>query len=433
MLILAEGGLAVTTPDRRTLVTALCGSVGAAVLFALACPPFGFSAAAWAVPGVLLVTARRLTNRQAFEAGFLFGILSAALIARWLPESIAIGLQVSPLAASLLVYGVVSVVVGIPCGLMTMGYAFASRRVSRADLPIVGTFFWLSAEWFRAQFLGWELLGHTQFRELWLIQIADLGGVFAVSFVLILVSLSVAELASCVLGRRLRLRHALRRLVLPLATLAVAFVYGGEARVLYQTAPVSSPVSEIGTARTLHARIMPASFSSSANAGRPELHVRQISTIRDSGIKVSPVLCRDLLDQHLVHRLVAGGADVLINNCRVPWLADANSGASEQHLALAVFRAVESRRFLVRSTNSGDSQLITAFGATRTEPPRGESLTISNRMSHYVKWGDHWILAGFGFAMIAIGRGRRRGRRDGSGDDSCDTRRGNPPGEPTQA
>jgi len=312
----------------------------------------------------------------------------------------------------LLAYGVVSLVVGVPSGLMTMGYAFASRRVSRADLPIVGTFLWLGSEWIRAQFLGWELLGHTQFRELWLIQIADLGGVFAVSFVVVLVSLSVAELASGGLGRHLPVRHALRRLALPLATLIVAFAYGADARLLYRAAPVAASVAEIGAVRDRSAQVVPVSLSSVANIGRPELHVRQISTVGHSGIKVGPVLCRDLLDRHLVHRLVAGGADVLISNCRVPWLADANSGASEQHLALAVFRAVESRRFLVRSTNSGDSQLVTAVGATRTEPPRGESLTISNRMSHYVRWGDHWILAGFGLAMIVTGRGRRQGARD---------------------
>ncbi len=132
-----------------------------------------------------------------------------------------------------------------------------------------------------------------------------------------------------------------------------------------------------------------------------------MSTIEQNGVRVSPLLCEDVLDAALVHSVVAEGADVLINNCRVPWLADANTGAADQHLALAVFRSVESRRFLVRSTNHGDGELITASGETLTEKPSGQSMTISNDTTRYMQYGDRWLFLGFGMSLVVVGRARR--------------------------
>ena len=72
------------------------------------------------------------------------------------------------------------------------------------------------------------------------------------------------------------------------------------------------------------------------------------------------------------------------------------SAAAQQHLAVAVFRSVESRRFIVRSTNDSAGELITALGETYSSRPRGESLIISHENTRYMRWGDNWILFGFG-------------------------------------
>lgn len=406
-----------STPDKRSLYLGLLGSAMAAVLFALSCPPFEYAAAAWVVPGLLLVSARRLPYRHAFEAGFMFGVLSAGLIGRWLPESLVLGFELTPLAASLVAYGAISVGIGLPCGLLTLGYAYASRRVSAIDLPLVGTFFWLAAEWLREQYLGWALLGHSQFRELWLIQIADLGGVFAVSFVIALVSISVAELVAAMTHRAVGFAAGARALALPLAALLITLQYGAGARALYEDG-FWNEVSTIESSDDFAMPLLQATWTEdapsplravvdSAPPTRPELHVREVSTIEESGVRVSPLLCEDVLTAGVVHEIVADGADVMINNCRVPWLADADNGAAEQHLAVAVFRSVESRRFLVRATNHGPGELITASGRTLSEKPSGQTISIAAGTTRYLRHGNTWLLAGFGVALVVVGRGRR--------------------------
>jgi len=55
---------------------------------------------------------------------------------------------------------------------------------------------WVALEFIRAHLFsgfGWAMLGHTQFRNIWLIQIADKTGVYGVSFLVILVNLLLFE------------------------------------------------------------------------------------------------------------------------------------------------------------------------------------------------------------------------------------------------
>src|SRR5437660_6307120 len=84
--------------------------------------------------------------------------------------------------------------------------------------------------------MPWELLGHTQFRHLTIVQIADLGGVYAVSFVMALASVAGAELLRE--GRATgRARPWRARLALPAAVLLATCAYGAYARRLYAASP----------------------------------------------------------------------------------------------------------------------------------------------------------------------------------------------------
>jgi len=77
-------------------------------------------------------------------------------------------------------------------------------------------------------------------------------------------------------------------------------------------------------------------------------------------VPISVFICFEALFPDHVRNLVARGPRLLVNLSDDSWFAETSE--PEQHLASAVFRAIESRRDLVRATGSGVSAFITATG-----------------------------------------------------------------------
>lgn len=125
-----------------------------------------------------------------------------------------------------------------------------------------------------------------------------------------------------------------------------------------------------------------------------------------------------------VRALVAGGAEVLINLADDSWFGD--SAEPEQHLAHAVFRAIESRRDLLRSTGSGPSALITATGEIERRLPLSQAgataavLAAEPRLlsarSIYARLGDAFALACAVLTAAAMLAARRRNSASGTGE-----------------
>jgi apolipoprotein N-acyltransferase len=91
------------------------------------------------------------------------------------------------------------------------------------SLPMV----WVSLEWIRSWMITgfpWFFLGHSQATTLPMIQIADLGGAYAISFVLAMVNGAIAELLISLKERKLR--QALPAVVISLIVLVAAVGYG---------------------------------------------------------------------------------------------------------------------------------------------------------------------------------------------------------------
>lgn len=82
--------------------------------------------------------------------------------------------------------------------------SWVNRSRGPAWALLAAPFLWVAGEWGRTHLMGgfpWGLLGYTQWRQLPVIQIAELGGVWAVSFVVLAVN---AALAGCVMLSRRR-------------------------------------------------------------------------------------------------------------------------------------------------------------------------------------------------------------------------------------
>jgi apolipoprotein N-acyltransferase len=72
------------------------------------------------------------------------------------------------------------------------------------------------------------------------------------------------------------------------------------------------------------------------------------------------VTCNEALLPEVVSRRVAAGATLLVNPAHDRWIADPAYG--EMQLDVAVFRAAEQRRFLIRASTSGPSAVVDPWG-----------------------------------------------------------------------
>ena len=476
----------------------LAGVTGAALLYTLACPPHEWSGAAWAVPGLLFVSTRRLRLVPAALSGALFAVLIGWGMTGWALNASLAYFAFNRLVAGAFVLGVWLLYGGIPYGLSVAGYGLAARRLPAACRAPFGAWVWVAGEALRTTlFTGmpWELLGHTQFRNLLVVQIADLGGVYAVSFLVALVSLSVAELVS---EARASGRALLRHLGPSLALLAVVLAYGLWSEHAYRgvagptrtiavvqanipnafrwkrafsertlttysmltraTEPATPDLivwpenavdlyldrepmlrAELGAVAGLaregllmgaprlgsdgrahnsayllgpdggvvgtydKQRLVPFAeydpFGSPSSGAEPAAYAPGPTTgpLATATMRLGTVICYEALFPRLVRQLVRQGAELLVNISNDSWLDGGDGAAPRQHFSMVIFRAIETRRYLVRASASGVSGFVGPYGdpfalvPSNTAGTAVASVVPLHGTTPYVRWGDSWI------------------------------------------
>ena len=109
-------------------------------------------------------------------------------------------------------------------------------------------------------------------------------------------------------------------------------------------------------------------------------------------------ICHEILFPELTAAEVAAGAELLVNVSNDGWIDAGRGIAGRQHLAMAAFRAVETRRYLVRAATTGPSAVIDPYGRIIDSlPPRtGGVLTgpvaARTTVTPYVHFGDAFAL-----------------------------------------
>ncbi len=122
----------------------------------------------------------------------------------------------------------------------------------------------------------------------------------------------------------------------------------------------------------------------------------------------TPICFEDVFSDH-VRRYVLRDADVILNISNDYWSLSPVEG--RQHGLLALFRAVENQRPLLRSTTSGYTVYIDATG--RIQPGSPEPYTAGyiiaqvplpeRRLTLYTRWGDWFpLLCGFGVLVLLV-------------------------------
>lgn len=118
------------------------------------------------------------------------------------------------------------------------------------------------------------------------------------------------------------------------------------------------------------------------------------------------VICFEDTLPGVYRQFVKAGAEFMVNLTNDAWMKD--SPAAEQHLANATFRAIETRRWLVRCTNNGVTCAVDPHGLVRDrlDPFRPGwkrvVLTIPEDLpaTYYVRHGDVFVL---GCAVVVAG------------------------------
>ena len=84
---------------------------------------------------------------------------------------------------------------------------------------------------------------------------------------------------------------------------------------------------------------------------------------------IAPPICYEIIYPGLVNSFVRKGAQVIITTSNDSWFG--RTAAPYQHLSMAVLRAVENRRYVLRSTSNGVSALIESSGIIRRRSAYG--------------------------------------------------------------
>ena len=136
--------------------------------------------------------------------------------------------------------------------------------------------------------------------------------------------------------------------------------------------------------------------------------------LEDPEIRAAALICFEDTLGDLTRHFVAHGAQLLINVTNDGWFL--RSQGSEQHLANAVFRAVENRRPLVRAANTGVTAFIDVQGRVANAfRPDGNSFTegvLSDTIqippataptTYYTRHGERFSKACAVLSLAAIG------------------------------
>ncbi len=177
--------------DRRGLL-----AIASGILIALSFPNAGLSFLAWIALIPLLIAMEESSPKEAFRIGLTCGISAYAIILYWLNIVFT-------------QYGHLPWAVSIPVYLLlvlwlALFYSLSTFIARMGELVGIKAAFTLPVAWVAFDFIrsflfsgfAWGMLGHSQFRTLPLIQIADLAGVYGITLLIVL--------ANIVLHRALR-------------------------------------------------------------------------------------------------------------------------------------------------------------------------------------------------------------------------------------
>ncbi len=205
---------------RKFLLACLSG-----LLLCIIFPKFDMEILAWVSLVPLLFAIQRESLLTSLYLGFTTGFVSFLGILYWIIVAVHTYGRIHIILSGLILLLLVAYL-----SLYVAVFAFLLNYIRRRigwNMVAVAPFLWVSLEYVRSFFLTgfpWATLGYSQYMNLPFIQVADITGVYGISFLILLVNSAIYDFIS-IMGRRER-PPPLREGVVVLAILFVVFGYG---------------------------------------------------------------------------------------------------------------------------------------------------------------------------------------------------------------
>jgi apolipoprotein N-acyltransferase len=132
----------------------------------------------------------------------------------------------------------------------------------------------------------------------------------------------------------------------------------------------------------------------------------QYSLHQYEGLKFGSPICYEIIFPDQVRKFAKKGANFLVTITNDGWYG--KSSAPYQHFAMAVLRAVENRRYLLRAATTGISGIIDPYGRILSQSELmtktfllGE-ITPSEKLTFYTRFGDVLPLGSLTLALVFL-------------------------------
>ncbi len=169
-----------------------------------------------------------------------------------------------------------------------------------------------------------------------------------------------------------------------------------------------------GTSGTLGIEIEPKVLEVSM-----QIHNDKFNTTQKTAIALAPIICYESIYGDFVRQQVQKGAQVLCILTNDGWWG--NTPGYKQHFSFARLRAIETRRWVLRSANTGTSGSIDPRGKIIKKTPYwtktsfAQTVTLQSFKTFYTKYGDwpaglslSWILFAFSIFFMNKAKNSRK-------------------------
>lgn len=197
-----------------------------AVLYVLATPPVDLALLGWFCLVPLLFALTKCNSyKEVFLTGIISGLTSTVATYYWLVHTMTTFGGLSYLL-SVFLFILLAGYLSLYWSLFTLTIRFLSAR--KLPFILIAPFVWVSLEYLRTYLFSgfpWALLGYTQYKMPYLIQVSDLLGAYGISFILVLSSAIICK-GICVYlsGKVIPTKEIIMLLLLLLINISYGFI-----------------------------------------------------------------------------------------------------------------------------------------------------------------------------------------------------------------